>query len=128
MSESYLSLPFRITDAGRAAVADEYAVIRERLEQILFTSPGERVMLPDFGCGIDGLVFVGANPALEAAAEYKIARALQHDMGNKVMINGVDVHSDEEKLYIEVIYTVVRDLEQQRVTFQATPSGGSTHE
>src|SRR6267378_1452315 len=95
---TYLDFVFGLTPDGSVASVDEDQAIRERLEQILFTSPGERVMVPDFGCGARDLVFAGNNPVLAAATEFKVARALQTYMGNQVLINGVDVANDEEKL------------------------------
>src|SRR5258706_16095708 len=77
MSETYLSFPFRLTAAGSLAVSNEDEHIRQRIEQVLFTAPGERVMLPEFGCGVRDLVFQGNNEALAAATEFTIAKALQ---------------------------------------------------
>jgi len=119
--ESYLSFPFRITPEGSVARADEAQHIRQRLEQILFTSPGERVMLPEFGCGVRDLVFAGNNELLAAATEFKVARALQEQMGDRVMINAVEVTAQEERLTVEVVYTRTRDLQQESEVFQLLP-------
>lgn len=121
MRESYLSFPFRITPEGSVAQADEDQHVRQRLEQILFTAPGERVMLPEFGCGVRDLVFAGNNELLAAATEFKVARALQEHMGDLVMINAVDVTADEEKLIVQVVYTRTRDLQQETEVFQLLP-------
>jgi phage baseplate assembly protein W len=121
MAESYLRFPFELTPAGATAAADEDRHIRQRIEQILFTSPGERVMLPEFGCGVRDLVFAGNNAVLAAATEFTIARALQTQMANRIMVNAVDVVSDGEKLHIHVVYTKTRDLEQEKLVFQLLP-------
>jgi len=121
MHESYLSFPFRITPEGSVARADEDQHLRQRLEQILFTAPGERVMLPDFGCGVRDLVFAGNNELLAAATEFKVARALQEQMGEQVMINAVEVTADEERLAVQVVYTRTRDLQQETELFQLLP-------
>lgn len=122
MSERYLQFPFTLLPDGSVAAADEETHIRQRLEQILFTSPGERVMLPQFGCGARDLVFAGNNSILAAAAEFRIAQGLQTYMGNQVMINEVDVVNDEEKLRITVVYTKRRDLDRQEASFEFLPS------
>jgi phage baseplate assembly protein W len=122
MSETYLSFPFALSPDGSVAVADEDQHIRQALEQILFTSPGERVMVPDFGCGVRDMVFEGNSGALAAAAEFKIARALQTYMGNRVLINAVDVNNEEEKLRIQIVYTKTRDLQQQQAVYELLPS------
>jgi len=122
MDGTYLDFPFGLTPDGAIASVDEDHHIRERLEQILFTSPGERVMVPDFGCGARDLIFAGNNPVLAAATEFKVARALQTYMGNQVLINAVDVVNDEEKLIVTIVYTKTKDLQQQQTTFELLPS------
>ncbi|MGH7391904.1 MAG: GPW/gp25 family protein [Candidatus Rokuibacteriota bacterium] len=124
MAETYLNFPFAFTADGSTAAADEDRHIRQRIEQILFTSPGERVMLPEFGCGVRDLVFAGTNDVLAAATEFTVARALQTQMANRIMVNAVDVVSDGEKLHIHVVYTKTRDLEQEKLVFQLLPLEG----
>ncbi len=119
---TYLDFPFSLAPDGSVAWVSEDQHIRERLEQILFTSLGERVMVPDFGCGARDLLFAGNNPTLAAATEFKVARALQSYMGNQVLINGVDVQNDEEKLIITIDYTKTKDLQQLQATFELLPS------
>lgn len=121
MSETYLSFPFRLTAEGGVASADADAHVRQRLEQILFTAPGERVMLPEFGCGVRELLFAGNDAVLAAAAEFRVARALQTHMGREVLIHAVDVTSDAERLVIEIVYTRARDLERQKAAFELSP-------
>lgn len=121
MNGTYLNFPFRLAPEGRFATTDADRHVRQRLEQILFTSPGERVMLPDFGCGVRDLVFEGSNEVLAAATEFTISRALQTHMGREVMINAVDVTSEEEKLLIHIVYTRTSDLQQEKVAFHLLP-------
>ena len=47
-----LDFPFRIDPRGRSAEVVADAHIRQMIEQVLFTVPGERVNRPDFGCGL----------------------------------------------------------------------------
>lgn len=122
IDSTYLDFPFGLAPDGSVAAVDEDQHIRERLEQILFTSPGERVMLPDFGCGARDLVFAGNNAVLAAATEFKVAKALQTYMGNQVLINAVDVVNEEEKLIVTIVYTKTKDTQQQRATFELLPS------
>lgn len=123
--ERYLAFPFAIEPHGGVASTDLDGAIRGRIEQVLFTSPGERVMLPEFGCGARDLVFQGNNEVLAAATEFTIAKALQTTLSRLVMINGVHVTNEDEVLRIEVIYTKSRDLERERVVFQLLPREGA---
>jgi phage baseplate assembly protein W len=123
-TERYLGFPFGLNASGSVNINDLDNTIRGRIEQVLFTAPGERVMLPEFGCGARDLVFQGNNEVLAAATEFAIAKALQTTLGRLVMINGVHVSSEEETLLVEVIYTKNRDLERERVVFQLLPREG----
>ena len=125
MSDRYLAFPFRLTAAGGTATTDLDDAIRGRIEQVLFTAPGERVMLPEFGCGVRDLVFQGNTEVLAAATEFQVAKSLQTFLGHLVMVNGVHVESEEESLRIEVVYTKSRDLERERVVFQLLPLEGA---
>ena len=122
--DRYLSFPFGLDASGGVASNDIDGAIRGRIEQVLFTSPGERVMMPEFGCGARDLVFQGNNDVLAAATEFTIAKALQTTLGRLLMINGVHVTSEEETLQVEVIYTKNSDLERERVVFQLLPREG----
>ena len=50
-AERYLPFPFGVAPNGTLQTTDLDGAIRGRIEQLLFTAPGERVMLPGFGCG-----------------------------------------------------------------------------
>ena len=64
---SQVDYPFSFDTRGRTSdtTADDH--IRDLIEQILFTSPGERVNRPTFGCGLNQLVFAPNSPELAAA-------------------------------------------------------------
>ena len=49
--------PLQVTPGGAIATSSEEQKIEESILLILSTAPGERLMLPDFGCGIHDLVF-----------------------------------------------------------------------
>ena len=46
-----LAYPYQFAPNGRTAQATDPVHIRDLIEQVLFTAPGERVMHPDFGSG-----------------------------------------------------------------------------
>ena len=70
MDEPYLDFPFRIDKRGRTTVTGENDHIRDMIEQVLFTNPGERVNRPDFGCGLKRLLFMPNSQPLAAATQF----------------------------------------------------------
>jgi len=105
LKSRFLQLPFRRGHAGGAAEIDDIdRHIKDKMMQILFTIPGERVNLPDFGCGLYDLLFEGNNQVLVSTARFKIQRALTRWIGDEVEIEGVEVFHEEETLYIQIFY------------------------
>jgi Bacteriophage baseplate protein W len=123
-----IAYPYRFDTTGRTAGADDPTHLRDLISQVLFTAPGERVMVPEFGCGARTLVFQGNDEVLAAATEFTIAKALQATLGRLVMVNAVHVASDNDTLHVEVVYTKSRDLERERVVFQLLPREGTNRE
>jgi len=117
----YLSFPFRLAPEGRVATAGPDLNLRQRIEQILFTAQGERVMLPEFGSGVRELIFAGNGPALAAATEFTIARSLQAQLSKEALIREVTVAPEQEKLRIDIVYTRTRDFRDERLVFNLTP-------
>jgi phage baseplate assembly protein W len=65
------------TDAtGAIAQAAYEADIEQAVRLILDTGPGERVMRPDFGAGLRGLVFEPMNTTTIALARHRVEQAL----------------------------------------------------
>ncbi len=56
-----LTFPLRISSGGGIALGDGAAEIDGSMRMILGTALGERVMRPDFGCGIWDLLFAPVN-------------------------------------------------------------------
>jgi phage baseplate assembly protein W len=115
--ERALSFPFRITELGAAATAPRAEVIRQQLEQLLMTIPGERVNRPDFGCGIQRLVFAGAGPETVAAAEYVIATSIRRHLRALVSLDAVRVTVDDSSLFVDILYSVVGTGEERSASF-----------
>lgn len=68
--------PLQVTPGGAIASAGYEQRVEESIYLILGTAKGERVMLPDFGCGIHDLVFAPNNPAVVASVVDMVRRAL----------------------------------------------------
>jgi uncharacterized protein len=71
----YLSFPFRVGPDGPDIVRRE-SHVREQIEQVLFTAPGERVFRHEFGAGVKRLVFEPYNEALRDMTQKRLSAAL----------------------------------------------------
>jgi uncharacterized protein len=68
--------PIQVTPGGQMAQARSTQRIEESVYLILSTARGERVMLPDFGCGIHDLVFAPNNVSTVTAVSHVVRTAL----------------------------------------------------
>ncbi|WP_232784485.1 GPW/gp25 family protein, partial [Carbonactinospora thermoautotrophica] len=92
-----IAFPFRIDRRGRTADAAYEDHVRDMIEQLLFTSPGERVMRPDFGCGLLDLVFAPNSPELASALQLSVQAALQRWLGDVIEVESLEVVSEEKR-------------------------------
>ncbi len=120
---TYLDYPFDLDGSGRVAGTDSDDHVRDMIYQLLFTSPGERVELPDFGCGLLQMVFRPNSQALAAATQLLIQGALQQWLGDVIAIQQLDVTNTDERLEINLVY-VRRDTGQQVQAIFVSPQGG----
>ncbi len=107
--------PFTVNEAGRINATGGDEAIRGKIIQVLFTAPGERVNLPEFGCGLFNLVFEPNDSVLGAAMEFTVGQALSRWLRDDIVVDGVDVRSQEETITIEIAYTKREDLSKQAV-------------
>jgi uncharacterized protein len=101
----YLDYPLHLDGRGRTAETDRDDHIRDLIHQVLFTSPGERVNRPDFGCGLKQMVFVPNSDALAAATQLLVQGSLQRWLETLIQVEQVRVESREEKLLVTVVYS-----------------------
>lgn len=109
-----IDYPFRIDGRGRTALTDDDDHVRDLIEQVLFTNPGERVNRPTFGCGLGQLLFGGNSDELATATQFLVQGALQQWLGEIIQVEAVQVESDDATLRVLVQY-VVRRNRQRRV-------------
>jgi len=110
-----IDFPFHFDSRGRtAATTTEDHHIRDLIEQVLFTSPGERVNRPDFGSGLLQMVFAPNSAELAATTQFLVQAALQQWLGDLILLEGVQVESIDATLQVTVQY-VVRRNQQRRV-------------
>lgn len=116
-----LDYPFSFDDRGRTAATDDADHIRDLIEQVLFTIPGERVNRPDFGSGVMQLVFAPNSDELAAATQLLIQSALQQWLGDWIVVERVAVAHDDATLRIAVDY--INRRTQQRSAAEFTRGG-----
>ena len=102
-----IGFPLRIDGRGRSATVPRDAHLRELIEQLLFTVPGERVNRPDFGCGLMQLVFAPNSPELAATVQALVQGSLQQWLGHLMRIDEVSAESEDARLSVTVAYTVL---------------------
>lgn len=114
----YLSFPLRIGEHG-AATADRRAHVRQQIEQVLFTNPGERVFRPDFGAGLKQLVFEPNSSVLWELTRKRISSSLVEALRGEVDPKSleVDVEGEGEKLLITVSYALAAIGHSERYEF-----------
>lgn len=103
---------------GRGRTADPLAdYLRQLVEQVLFTSPGERVNLPDFGSGLLQLPFAPNSVELAAATQFSVQAALQKWLSSYVKVQSVVASAEEATLSVTVTYTPLNTDVTQVQTF-----------
>ncbi len=109
--------PFRFDGRGRTAVTSEDDHIRDLIEQVLFTMPGERVNRPTFGSGLLQLVFAPNSDALAAATQLSVQASLQQWLGDLILVQRVDVVNADSRLEVTVEYVIRRTQQGQVAQF-----------
>lgn len=131
-----IDFPYHIDNRGRTATTEDYHKIRDfnrwggtaidgyekhifdLIEQLLFTSPGERVNRPDFGSGLLTLIFSPNSPELAAAMQSLMQAAIQRWLGDVIEVQTLDVTSEDSTLRITVQYWLLLTGEQRTTTFE----------
>src|SRR5215218_669812 len=111
--------PYKIDNkSGRTAdIDDEERHIYQLIEQVLFTTMGERVNRPTFGTGINQLVFAPNSDQLATATQFLVQSSLQQWLGNLIRVELVSVESIESSLTISIQYSIIKNQERQVQTF-----------
>ncbi|HUX87149.1 MAG TPA: GPW/gp25 family protein [Chloroflexota bacterium] len=113
-----IDYPFHVDGRGRTAETSSDDHIRDLIEQVLFTAPGERVNRPTFGSGIMQLLFAPNSDELATATQMLVQGALQQWLGSIIQIEAVQVQTNDSVLTVTVQY--VNRTAQQRQVAQFT--------
>jgi phage baseplate assembly protein W len=113
------NVPFGIDPTSRQVRGTDYATHAEQMiMQVLFTSPGERVDLPQFGCGLRQLVFAPLSTALAVNTEINVRQALSRWLAGVIDVGDVTAQSSDDPgselvpgtLQITISYTLLDTL------------------
>ena len=120
MNRHDYAFPFRIDAASHQAAQTRYEThVEQMIRQVLLTSPGERVNLPEFGCGIRQLLFAPHSDALDATTKLIISQALNRWLAGQIQVKEVKVASLEEtgdaaQLRIQIDYVLIETMANKR--------------
>lgn len=115
----FLDYPYTVGSTGAPNTTGPDDHLRDLILQLLFTNPGERVNLPEFGVGVQQLVFAPNSDALRSSAQFLISTGLQRWLGDLIQVSQVLVTSEpgeEQTINIEIVYTL--NATQQRQSLQ----------
>lgn len=107
------AFPFRIDPAsGQAAQTPYQAHVDQMIRQVLLTSRGERIDLPEFGCGLRQLIFAPHNKSLDSATNLVVTQALNRWMAGiitvqKVIVVPVESTDNPAQLQVQINYTML---------------------
>ena len=102
------TFPLGVDHRGGIATSSGEADIEQAIRIILETAPGERVMRPEFGCGLYGLVFAPNSPTTAGLVSYHIREALGR-WEPRIEVERVDVAPDPQRdavLQISILYRI----------------------
>lgn len=111
--------PLRTDHTGGIALVSEDREIAESIRLILATSPGERPMRPEFGCGVHEFVFAPANASTAGDIAYAVKLALER-WEPRIELDNVNVRFDEVEygvLYIDIRYSIRGTNSPQNLVF-----------
>jgi uncharacterized protein len=113
-----IDFPLHFDAVGCTATTDYDDHIRDMIEQVLFTNPGERVNRPDFGGGLLQLIFGPNSPEVAAALQFAASAALQRWLGDVVDVRSLEVESFDSTLTVDISYVVLRTGATREETFE----------
>jgi phage baseplate assembly protein W len=113
-----VDFPFHFDGRGRTATTGGDDHVRDLIEQLLFTVPGERVNRPDFGSGLLQLTFAPLSDELATATQLLVQGALEQWLGDLIAVERVAVAREDAVLTVIVEYVVQRSGERRTDTFE----------
>jgi phage baseplate assembly protein W len=106
---------------GRLEQELDYAAhVEQLIKQVLFTSPGERINRPDFGCGIKRLVFAPNSDVSASLLQVSAFEALKTWLDPVISVSDVKAQATEERLVIRIAYVLKARQEKRYLNLEMT--------
>jgi phage baseplate assembly protein W len=112
-----IDFPFHFDGRGRTAATDDSDHIRDMIEELLFTSPGERVNRPDFGSGLLQMVFAPNSREIAAALQFTTQAEIQRYLGDLIDLQQLEVTVQDATLNVSVRYVIRASQTAQTQSF-----------
>ena len=111
-------LPLAPDGAGRLPLAEGAEKVRQSILIILETEPGERVMRPDFGCGLRRYLMQPNSSATRTLIERDVGRALEL-WEPRIRLDAVTVSPGEDPalVLIDIAYSHLRDGRRDNLVY-----------
>ena len=122
---AHVGFPVRSDARGRTALVDDDVYLRGLVEQVLFTTPGERVNRPDFGSGVAHLVFAPIDDESARATQGLVHAELQRFLGDLIAVEQVEVVAQDSTLDVTVVYRPLRSPETDPHRVIQVSTGGT---
>ena len=97
-------LAFGLVSGTFRTEEDRARYVSQLIRQVVLTTPGERVMRPEFGCGVRDMLFMPNNPVAANLARIAIYQALEQYLGAHIEVDKVDIDARGEVLDITIRY------------------------
>jgi phage baseplate assembly protein W len=110
-------------DAGLGRLAEEtdYAAhVEQLIKQLLFTSPGERIDRPDFGCGLKRMVFAPNSDVAASLVQVSVYEALTKWLSTVIDVSSVQATAADETLSVAIAYVLKARQERKYLNLQVT--------
>lgn len=113
-----IDFPYHFDGRERTSETSEENHIRDLIEQILFTNPGERVNRPGFGAGIYQLLFAPLSVEQAATTEFMIRGALQQHLGQRINVQEITAEAVDAAIHITISYQILRSGALSSASFE----------
>ena len=118
-----LGFPLRFGPGRTLAVTELEDDVRDMIEQILLTAPGERVNRPTFGVGIYNYVFEANSPFIANQLRIALEENLYTELGKNVRIALLRVTTDDAALRVDIQFQIVGTVKGTQAMTVTVPKG-----